>query len=147
MLVIIKDWGVHSMILIPGSLSFAKLVMMSSAPAKSVGDARYASQGPFIHGNQRWLSHTISTPICIRSAFFLRRTQLVRKIRQLSLVWINRKPPHKNVISTILSKLYSVLPATWPVILNRQWRCKEKLDIGHYWRFQLKILTKDLINQ
>ena len=37
------------MILIPGSLSFAKLVMMSSAPAKSAGDARYASQDPFIH--------------------------------------------------------------------------------------------------
>ena len=38
------------MILIPGSLSFTKLVMMSSAPAKSAGDARYASQDPFIHG-------------------------------------------------------------------------------------------------
>ena len=36
------------MILIPGSLSFAKLVMMSSAPAKSAGDARYVSQDPFI---------------------------------------------------------------------------------------------------
>ena len=57
----------------PGSLSFAKLVMMSSAPAKSAGDARYASQDPFI---QSTLSHTISTPICIRSAFFLRSTQL-----------------------------------------------------------------------
>ena len=33
------------MISIPGFLSFAKLVMMSSAPAKSAGDARYASQG------------------------------------------------------------------------------------------------------
>ena len=33
----------------PGSLSFAKLVMMSSALAKSAGDARYASQDPFIH--------------------------------------------------------------------------------------------------
>ena len=32
----------------PGSLSFAKLVMMSSAPAKPVGDARYASQEPII---------------------------------------------------------------------------------------------------
>ena len=32
----------------PGSLSFAKLAMMSSAPAKSAGDARYASQDPFI---------------------------------------------------------------------------------------------------
>ena len=29
-------------------LSFAKLVMMSSAPAKSAGDARYASQDPLI---------------------------------------------------------------------------------------------------
>ena len=37
------------MISIPGSLSFAKLVMMSSAPAKSSGDARYASQDPLIH--------------------------------------------------------------------------------------------------
>ena len=60
------------MISIPGSLSFAKLVIMSSAPAKSAGDARYASQDTFI---QSTLSHTISTPICIRSAFFLRRTQ------------------------------------------------------------------------
>ena len=50
----------------PGSLSFAKLVMMSSAPAKSTGDARYASQDPFI---QSTLFHTISTPICIRNVF------------------------------------------------------------------------------
>ena len=42
------------MILIPGSLSFAKLVMMSSAPAKSAGDAICMSQDPFIHAmNQR----------------------------------------------------------------------------------------------
>ena len=47
--------------------------MRSSAPAKSAGDARYASQDPFI----RWLSHTISTPNAISSAFFLRRTQLI----------------------------------------------------------------------
>ena len=40
--------GVRSMIPIPGSLSFAKLVMMSSAPVKSAGDTRYASQDPFI---------------------------------------------------------------------------------------------------
>ena len=61
--------------MLPGSLSFAKLVTMSSAPAKSAGDARYACQDPFI---QSTMSHTISTPICIRSAFFLhvRRTQL-----------------------------------------------------------------------
>ena len=35
------------MISIPGSLSFVKLVIMSSAPAKYAGDARYASQDPF----------------------------------------------------------------------------------------------------
>ena len=44
LLVIIKYQGVRSMISIPGSLSFAKLVVMSSVPAKSAtGDARYAS--------------------------------------------------------------------------------------------------------
>ena len=38
------------MISFPGSLSFAKLMMMSSTPAKQcVGGARYASQDPFIH--------------------------------------------------------------------------------------------------
>ena len=47
-LVIITDKGVRLMISILGSLSFAKLVMMSSATAKSAGDARYASQDPFI---------------------------------------------------------------------------------------------------
>ena len=47
------------MISIPGSLSFAKLVMMSSAPAKSAGDARYASQDPFIHSLIDRLSQTI----------------------------------------------------------------------------------------
>ena len=56
----------------PGSPSFDKLVMMSSAPAKSARDARYMSQDPFI---QSTLPHTISTPICIRSGFFLRRMQ------------------------------------------------------------------------
>ena len=52
--VIIKDEGVRAMISIPGSLSFVKLVMMSSIPAKSVGGGggwcRYTSQDPFIHG-------------------------------------------------------------------------------------------------
>ena len=60
------------MISIPGSLSIFKLVMMSSAPVKSAGNARYASQDPFIHS----LSHAISTPICIGSAFFLCQTLL-----------------------------------------------------------------------
>ena len=34
------------MISIPGSLSFAKLVMTSSVPVKSAGDAKYGSQDP-----------------------------------------------------------------------------------------------------
>ena len=42
-LVIIKGKGVRIGVSIPGSLSFAKFVMMSSAR-----DARYASQNPFI---------------------------------------------------------------------------------------------------
>ena len=37
------------MISIPGTPSFAKLVMRSSAPAKSAEDARHMSQDPFIH--------------------------------------------------------------------------------------------------
>ena len=69
-LLTIKDWGVRS---IPDSLSFAKLVMMPFAPAKSAGEARYASQDPFILAiNVR--CPIISSQICIRSAFFLRRT-------------------------------------------------------------------------
>ena len=81
-LVIIKDQGVPSMISIPGSLSIVKLMMMSSTPAKSAGGIRYASQDPFI---QSTLSHTISIPICIRSALVLRRTRfcVVSQSRQL----------------------------------------------------------------
>ena len=40
------------MISIPGSLCFAKLVMMSSTPGGG-GRSRYMSQNPFIYGNQR----------------------------------------------------------------------------------------------
>ena len=68
-LVLIKDYGVRSMISIPGSLSF----VMSFAPAKtSAGDARCASQDPLTHDK----SHKISTQTRIMSAFFLHRTQL-----------------------------------------------------------------------
>ena len=57
------------------SLSFAKLVMMSSTPAKSAGDARYAFQDPFI---QTTLSHTISTPICIGvRSFYVERNNVI----------------------------------------------------------------------
>ena len=65
--------GLRSTISISSSLSpsFAKLVM-SSAPAKSAGDVRYASQDPFI---QSTLSHAIPTPICIIRSASVRRTQ------------------------------------------------------------------------
>ena len=59
-----------------GSLLFAKLVMVSSAPAKSAEDARYTSQDPFIHLLIDRLSHAISTPNTIKSAFFLHQMQL-----------------------------------------------------------------------
>ena len=72
----INDYEVRSMISIPGSLSFAKLAMVSSAPEKSAGDARYASQDPFTHSLIDWLPHTISTPKAIRSALFLRRRSM-----------------------------------------------------------------------
>ena len=59
-LVIIKMRSLSQPISIPGSLSFAKLVMMSSIPAKSPGDTRYASQDPFI---QSTFPTTVLTPI------------------------------------------------------------------------------------
>ena len=72
------------MISIVGSFSFAKLVMKSSAPRKKfVGDARYTSHDSLIHSSrQSMLSHTILTPISIRSAFFLhvRQMQLLRNL-------------------------------------------------------------------
>ena len=64
--VLIKGKEERSMNLIPGSLSFAKLVMMSSASSKSAGDARYTTQDPFIKSE---LSPTIHTLICIRTVF------------------------------------------------------------------------------
>ena len=62
------------MILISGSLSFAKLVMMSSAPTQSAGDARHASQDPLINLLIDRLSHTISTPNAIRSGFCIQQS-------------------------------------------------------------------------
>ena len=69
------------MISIPGSLSFANLVMMSSTPGK-LNLRGMPDMHPKIHSFVDLLSNTISTPICIRSAFFLRQTQqtLIRKI-------------------------------------------------------------------
>ena len=63
------------MILIPGSLSFAKLVMMSSSPEKFAGGG--GGGMPDAYTKIHSLSHTILTPICIRStcAFFLHGTQ------------------------------------------------------------------------
>ena len=68
------------MISIPGSLSFAKLVMMSFAPAKSAG---MPDTGPKIRSfRQSTLSHTISTPIFIRSTFFyVERNKLISALK------------------------------------------------------------------
>ena len=64
------------MISIPGSLSFAKLVMMSSAPAKSAGDARYASQVPLIHGNLRCpIQSQLQSILGVRS-FYVERNEI-----------------------------------------------------------------------
>ena len=81
------------MIMIPGSLSFAKLVMMSSAAAKSAGDARYTSLDPII---QSTLSHTITTPICIRSVFFLRQMQ--RSLGRKEIFWKFQIPTLKVML-------------------------------------------------
>ena len=59
---------------------------MSSTPAKSAGGARYASQATFIHST---LSHTISSPICTRSAFFLGRTQSKQTSLIFSVISLN----------------------------------------------------------
>ena len=59
------------MILIPGSLSFVKLVMMSSAAAPAESAGGMPDTRPKIHLFVDQLSHTISIPICITSAFFL----------------------------------------------------------------------------
>ena len=53
------------MISILRSLSLAKLVMMSSPPAKSAGDARYASQDPDSFMAINVVLNTISTATCI----------------------------------------------------------------------------------
>ena len=49
-------------------------LMMSSAPAKFAGGARYASQDPFIHSFIDCPIQLISTPNAFKSTFFLRRT-------------------------------------------------------------------------
>ena len=61
------------MILIPGSLSFAKLKMMLSALAKSAGDARFATQVPFLYCP---IQSRLQSVLAVRS-FFLERTYKV----------------------------------------------------------------------
>ena len=64
---------------IPGFLSFAKLVIMSSATAKSAGDARCTSQDPFIHS--LIVPHNLdSKRKKIMSAFFLCQSQLLSPV-------------------------------------------------------------------
>ena len=64
------------MISIPGSLSFAKLVMMSSAPVKSAGDARYASQDPFIRCA---VQSRLQTQLGVRSFYVERNKDETKK--------------------------------------------------------------------
>ena len=70
----------RSIISIPGSLSFAKLVMMSSVPTKSAGDARYASQDPLIESlNQRcFIQSRLQSVLGVRS-FYVERTKLIKR--------------------------------------------------------------------
>ena len=97
-----------------GSLSFVKLVMMSSAPVNSVGggggwDARYASQGPFI---QSMLSSTITAPICVRSAFFIRRRQSLRLlfvVLQVARVFYYLSAAALQYLAPTILLLFSVL--------------------------------------
>ena len=72
------------MISIPGSLSVAKLVMMSSTPAKSARDVRYASQDPFIHvRNQRYpILSELQSVVRVRSFYDERNERFL-----LPLLW------------------------------------------------------------
>ena len=72
----------RSIISIPGSLSFAKLVMTSSASIKSAGNARYASQDPVIvpynlDSKRSWLGRKLFCSI--RSEYSFGRLELERK--------------------------------------------------------------------
>ena len=63
----------RSMISIPGSLNFAKLVMMSVTPAKSAGDADNRTElDLFIHGNQRCpMQSRLQSLLRVRSVLLL----------------------------------------------------------------------------
>ena len=71
------------MISIPGSLSFAKLVMMSSAPAKSAGDARDASQIPSF--NQRCPIQSRLQPVLVVHSFYVERNELTKLTETLKI--------------------------------------------------------------
>ena len=72
------------------SVSFAKLVMMSSAPAKSAGDSRYASQDPFIHGNQHYSIQSRLQSVIGVSSFYVERNKCNIIITKISLKpWLN----------------------------------------------------------
>ena len=68
------------MISLPGSLSGFG---MSSAPAKNLRGMPDSRPKNPIHPR---LSHSISTPTRIRSAFFLRRTQLGQSLLKMSVL-------------------------------------------------------------
>ena len=72
------------MISIPGSLSFAKLVMMSSAPAKSAGmpDAR-----PKIYSlNQRCpIQSRLQSVLGVRFSFYVERNEGMENVKILAV--------------------------------------------------------------
>ena len=76
---------------------------------------------PKIHPSiESRLSHTISTPTRIRSAFFLRRTQLVsttnRKPEYLEICMRSNKSRHRrNKVSIMFNISHTIKVSIWPV--------------------------------
>ena len=97
------------MISFPGSLSFAKLVMMPSAPAKSAGDTRYAFQDPFIQ------CHIILTPIYFVFLFppFKDNTAEIYIFRRQ-----NRNGEGHSIVELIMALFISNVDLTFNIIFN-----------------------------
>ena len=95
----IKDYGVRSMISIPGSLSFAKLVMMSSGPANLRGmpDTR-----PKIHSFLDCpIQSRFQSVLGVRS-FYVERNKFVYKNFEVFWIGMSPSPARKQRLSTLL---------------------------------------------
>ena len=82
----------------PGPLSFAKLVMMSSARAKSAGDARYASQDPFIQSERYPIQSRLQSVLEVRS-FFIARNELFWNLNRIRFGIALYSSPIKQVLT------------------------------------------------